>query len=779
MTRRSPLLGLLTILLLAPGASAPAAARAPDVVRADWYFRESLAAIRDWEAILAEWEKVTPEKERTPVLPVPSNGDSVDWPNPIPLMLLPADDAKRRVQVRLAVGKMDVRRAGGSGAETVEPGKAMLGYKHPGGGGKSRWYHRYHRRFDRLTAFRSLPAPFALSIAAPLDLRLGPNQLAIALRNVTEEPLSLAVAVTFHASGKTRTCAKEQVALKAGEGTTLRIPIELSAEGGGLLIVEVKAGGQRFWLPLLTHVEGASAVLTSIEQILTDTPDTNAAGRLATLRKRGGEHRAIFEAACALRDELLLGRIGFDAMLFVKRKPYDSEQPFMDAHHCVNRPGGAIYRLSPVRPTGTVTPVVASLGIGIYRDLCLHWDADRFLFAFGNGSDRGPKFPGPKQYDIYEARMDGSGLRRLTKHPRSDAEPFYLPDGGSPPRGGELGSLPDAGKLRPPGTGGIAFTSDRADHIVMCGSNIHAPVLHVMGADGSNPRQLSFNVFNDINPCIMPDGRILYTRWEYNERSVTTPHKPFTMNPDGTMVEVYYGNATIRPNIVMFPRPVPGSHKIMGLFTAHHGQTHGPIALIDTRRGLDGPGPYTILTPGVPVTGEKAMDSQHGWFSDPVPLSETTYLCSFTPTVLPWLEKSWAIYVGDRHGSLALVYRDPEISCFEPVPIVRRPRPHVREGATPDTDATDAEATLLVLDTHVGLPGVKRGTAKFLRVIEDVPRKGVPQGGVIVTSGTSIYTVKRIVGTVPVEADGSAYFVVPANRNVYVEALDADRREIQ
>ncbi len=755
MGPRTPLLALIPSVLLALGASPPAAVRVPQIVRADWYFRESLAAIRDWEATLAAWEKATPEKERTPVLPVPTNGEAVEWPNPIPLMLLPPEDAKRQVRVRLADGTILVERGGQGKPAAVKPGEAVLGYKHPGGGGRSRWYHRYHRRFDGLTAFRPMPAPFVLGVETPLDLRRGRGEVALIVRSVADRPLELALRCTFRSPKGQRACAERRLTLPAGASETVRIPVELSDEGGGLLVVSVESGGQRFWLPLLTHVEGLSVVLQSIEQILADAPDAEASRRLAALRDGGGDWRERFEAACALRDELLLRRIHFDSMLFVKRKPYTSEQPFMDAHHCVNPPGGAICRLSPVRPEGQVTPVVDSLGTGIYRDLCLHWDADRFLFAFGNGSDRGPKLPGPKQYDIYEARVDGSGLRQLTEHPKNDAEPVYLPDGH------------------------IAFTSDRADHIVMCGSNIHAPVLHVMGADGSNPRQLSFNVFNDLTPCILPDGRILYTRWEYNERSVTTPHKPFTMNPDGTMVEVYYGNATIRPNVVMFPRPVPGSHKIVGLFTAHHGQTHGPIALIDTRRGLDGPEPYTILTPGVPITGEKAMDSQHGWFSDPVPLSETTYLCAFTPTVLPWLERSWAIYVGDRHGNLALVYRDPETSCFEPVPIVRRPKPFERSGPTPETDATDAEATLLVLDCHVGLPGVKRGTVRFLRIIEDVPRKGVPEGGVIVTSGTPIYTVKRVLGTVPAEADGSAHFLVPANRNVYFEALDGDRREIQ
>ncbi len=150
--------------------------------------------------------------------------------------------------------------------------------------------------------------------------------------------------------------------------------------------------------------------------------------------------------------------------------------------------------------------------------------------------------------------------------------------------------------------------------------------------------------------------------------------------------------------------------------------------------------------------------------------------------MLPWLEASWALYVGDRHGNLALVYRDPEISCAEPVPLVARPQPHAVPSVLPpatELDAAGAEAVLVLSDVSIGLAGVTPGTARYLRILEDVPRKGVRRGGVVITSGTSIFTIKRVLGTVPIEADGSAHFTVPANRNVYFAALDARQQEIQ
>jgi hypothetical protein len=789
----------------------------PERLRQDWYFRETLPAIRDWETILARWEQATPEAERTPRFPVPTNGQAVLWPNPIPPLLRPPWDMGQAEPVRnpasatgvpsavraqfTAGRKLVVEREMGPGAverKTHAPGETVTGYKHPGGGGHDHWYHGYGRRFDRLTTFQPQPAPFVLGFDNALDFGLGANELSFALRNTSPAPLSLRLRLRLLTPQGDHECADQALELAGGTSQTARLPFELKAPGGGLLLLRLESANQSWWLPFFTHVEDVPAVLRSVGQILDDAPDGAATARLEKLRRTmqdllqsvgqashlspnspptenrersqadgrdarptallprpsnlGRPWRALFEKASALREERLLARLSFDSLLFLKRQPYFSEQPFMDAHHLFNRPGGGIYRLSPVRPDGQVTPVVDGLGEGVYRDLCLDWDAQRFLFSFGNGCDA---WDGKQSYHVYARRLDGGETRQLTFGPKNDCEPFHLPNGQ------------------------IGFTSDRSEHFVMCGGDRHVANLFVMEPDGSNPRQLSFNLFNDFNPSVLPDGRIIYSRWEYNERSVTSLHKLFTINPDGTMMAPYYGNATFRPNVIMFPRAVPRSQKVMALLTAHHGQTHGPIALVDVARGMDGSPPLTLLTPGVPVTGEKIEDSRQGWFSDPWPLSEDTYLCSFTPTVLPWLARSWALYVGDRHGNLALVYRDAGISCAEPVPLMARARPPVMVAAAAGSAATNTEAVVILQDVYAGLPGVPRGEVKFLRVLEDLPRKGVHQGGVVVTAATSIYTVKRVLGVVPVDADGSAHFIVPANRNVYFEALDAQQREVQ
>ena len=759
----------------------------PDVsktVRRDWRFRETLPAIDDWEGICEHLVGEQGEKNWTPVIPVPYPGTretATIWPNLIPASLIPKPETLTELHLYLAgdeqggktspaaVGLDRITPDGARSHQEAPIDQLVTGYKHVGGGQRYRMF-TFTRRFDRLCEFRAESAPFSLRAPTPLDLRPGPTRIPLELRSVSESQIEIDIRVAVFAPGRSRRVAVGSFSLAAGATERVAVPVTLDWEGGGLVVVTLDTEGKRYQIPFLTHVEAIAPVLDGIEKILADHPDTEAAAELRRLRSEHrdllpaicsgnappGAWRTAFEAACALRRRLLMKRIDFDTLLFVKRKPFITLQPYMDAHHLYNHPGGGIYSLSPVCPEGKVRPVVDNLGEGIYRDVCLSWDATRILFSFGRGSNDWK--PDEPSYDIYEVGVDGSGLKQLTFGPKNDCEPFYLP-------GGRIG-----------------FTSDRAEHFVLCGSDIHVALLYSMEPDGSGIVRLSTNVVNDFNPSVLPDGRIIYTRWEYNERSVTSIHSLFTMRPDGRQMAPYFGNQSIRPSVLMFPRAVPGSHKVMSLFTGHHSQTHGAIGLIDPATAVNGLDAIEILTPGMPVIAERIEDSRVGWAARLWPLSEETFLLCYTPTVQPWHEWTWAIYISDRHGNKALVYRDAEISVTEPIPLVPSRRPPVIAGPTrPGDDRSGFEdtATLVLLDAYAGQPEIEPGSVRSLRVIEDVPRKGVHKGSVIEVSATSMFTTKRIIGTVPVESDGSAYFQVPANRPVYFALIDEEGLEIQ
>ena len=88
-------------------------------------------------------------------------------------------------------------------------------------------------------------------------------------------------------------------------------------------------------------------------------------------------------------------------------------------------------------------------------------------------------------------------------------------------------------------------------------------VLYRCDADGGNIRRLSHNAEHDNTPAVLPDGRILYTRWEYVDRSQVEFHHLWTMNPDGSNEMVHYGN--MHPGIVMIgARPIPGRSGMSG-----------------------------------------------------------------------------------------------------------------------------------------------------------------------------------------------------------------------
>jgi hypothetical protein len=117
--------------------------------------------------------------------------------------------------------------------------------------------------------------------------------------------------------------------------------------------------------------------------------------------------------------------------------------------------------------------------------------------------------------------------------------------------------------------------------------------------------------------------------------------------------------------------------------------------------------------------------------------------------------------------------------------------PRRRPPAMPNrVDLSDAKGTFYVEDVYIGdfMDRVPRGTVKFLRVVEAPPKKTFPARGIgdwtpalnpdghhPVAVNWGHYNTKRILGTVPVEADGSAYFRVPANRFVYFQLLDEDK----
>ena len=448
-------------------------------------------------------------------------------------------------------------------------------------------------------------------------------------------------------------------------------------------------------------------------------------------------------------------------LLFVKQHPYFAAHIYDD--YITWHPGGGIYRVeNPWAAPGDreVRAVVdpktkETLGEGVYRDPEISWDGRRMVFAF--------KPDEHASTGIYEINVDGTGLRQLTfpcdcevlketkriGEGHHDITPAYLPDGR------------------------IVFTSTRQDALVPC-FNSGVDTLHVMDADGGNIRGLSVNNVTEFDPAVMPDGRIVYGRWEYVDKTALYMQSLWTMLPDGRMEEALFANNLPKPTAVLDARPVPNTNLVVASLTPHNGQAVGGVGMIDTGMGKNDLKAVFNFTPEYAVEMDQGLRTGP---CDPWALSRDDVLMSNNA-----LAAHGIIELVDRRGNRELVHADGAISCFAPMLIKARKTPPVVE---PQIDEESDTGRFVLVDVYQGLEGVERGSIKRLRVVEETARiSGIPAGGrwwnqAFLVSWQGAYIIKNILGTVPVHEDGSAHFEVPSGRAVYFEALDEEGREIQ
>ena len=363
--------------------------------------------------------------------------------------------------------------------------------------------------------------------------------------------------------------------------------------------------------------------------------------------------------------------------------------------------------------SGKITVLIDAQG-GSIRDPVVHYDALKILFSWRKSDSI--------YYNLYEVNIDGTNLKQITSGPFDDYEPAYLPNDD------------------------IVFVSTRCKRWVNCWKT-QVGILYRCQADGGNIHAISTNIEHDNTPAILPDGRVLYTRWEYVDRSQVGYHHLWTMNPDGTGQSVFYGNQRHYP-LFIASKPIPGSQKVVGIDSPGHGRRdhYGFVSIFDPAFGPND-------KRGIRRISKKQM-------IDPYPLSEDSFLAAQGKKIL----------LLNGLGQTKVIHTSV-YNCYEPSPI--RPRP--REDIRPSRTIPDSKTGIFVLsDVYNGrsLGEVKRGEIKKLLVLESLPKPVNFSGGPDLLSWLGTFTLERVLGTAPVEEDGSAYFEAPANRPLFFVALD-------
>jgi len=392
-----------------------------------------------------------------------------------------------------------------------------------------------------------------------------------------------------------------------------------------------------------------------------------------------------------------------------------------DANRKAYREGARLSKLN--LKTGQVTTLLDDPKGGV-RDPCIHYDGKKILFSYRKG--------GTENYLLYEINADGTGLRQLTDGKYDDIEPVYLPDGD------------------------IIFCSSRCRRWVNCWLT-QVAILYRCGPDGGNIRPISSNNDHDNTPWVLPDGRILYMRWEYVDRSQVHYHHLWTANADGTGQMVYFGNM-YGGTAMLDAKPIPGTDKVVSIFSPGHGMKEhaGAVTIVDPNAG-----------PDIPAMARRV--GRRGDLRDPYPFSEDCFLAAGREGIL-LMDGSGATQV--------LVGRMGEMDLHEPRPLVPRPREKV---IPPRVSPEQPTGRLVLADVTFGrnMDGVRPGEITKLLVLETLPQPVHFSGGMEPISLGGTFILERILGTVPVEADGSAYFEVPALRSVFFVAMDAEDNAIK
>lgn len=510
----------------------------------------------------------------------------------------------------------------------------------------------------------------------------------------------------------------------------------------------------------------------------------------------------IDEDTNATRQQLQELLPGARQILFVKRYTLQSSHYYTDFIDGCQHFGSNLCLLS--LDDGSVTELVPELAHGIIGRCDLSYDGQRVIFDWKEKIGVG--------FRIWEVGVDGTGLRQITfppddeeeriakykldwwktyMHHTDDMHPCYLPDGG------------------------IAFASTRCEYGILCDGpdKLTSSVIYRMDSDGGNLQRLSNNSVSESAPSVMNDGRILYTRWEYVDNGSVTNKALWAMRPDGSGTEEIYGMSIAFPSVFNVGRAVPGTNNLFVAIGAPHMPLGvGTLMLIDTqadRRTGDG---VTYITPEVDTQHQWGWDNVPGGatkpippemqegrdgrgntsrgplYMDPYPLSPKHFLVSFNPREKWNVENAYGLYLLGPDGVKRLLHKEDEHSCWMPIPVRPRSKPGIPRATTDPELARQGLARVVVSDVYRGLDGVDRGTVKYLRINEHVPRPWASrrfwEGDVFdqqhsVVSCNAALGLRVQHGIVPVEEDGSAHFFVEADKNIFFQALDADFVEVQ
>ena len=365
--------------------------------------------------------------------------------------------------------------------------------------------------------------------------------------------------------------------------------------------------------------------------------------------------------------------IDFDKLVFVKRLTYSANHYYTEHINSQWTPGGNLCVLD--LKTGGTHELVPELKNGVFERFDISFDAKKIVFAW--------KCEHQKGYRIYEIGIDPATGKRVGElkqitfpqkneqwlvkmyrarphyhHGTDDMSPIYLPDGD------------------------ICFISTRCQYGILCDGpdDFTTTVLYRIGPDGKNLRVLSRSSVSEEAPTMLPDGRIMYTRWEYVDKGAVSVKCLWAMRQDGSASSEIYANDISLPPTFTYGRPIPDAvNKYVVCGVPHCPQNSvGTVIRLDMSKNIRSRDPMTYMTPDVDIRSEPGFafrkSEKDSWnrdrrgrgrlFTEPYPLSEKYILVSHKPAGPSWTDpKAYGLYLLDEKGKVYRIYDDLLLSA--------------------------------------------------------------------------------------------------------------------
>ncbi|MHC4752910.1 MAG: HzsA-related protein, partial [Planctomycetota bacterium] len=490
------------------------------------------------------------------------------------------------------------------------------------------------------------------------------------------------------------------------------------------------------------------------------------------LKQRDKRALARAEEIITFQREALLSNplLNFDNLLSIKRKPIgdprQTEEPDRGIGKFVGMPQQSSWQLqtmsntdgwdneicvlSPVRRQGRITTLYRPSGGELVSEMDLHFDAEKIMFSMPDSH---------KLWQVFEIDIDGKNLHQVSPDDQPDVHNFdscYLPNGK------------------------IAFISTAPFQGVPCNASVNVGMMYLMDADGRSMRQLCFEQDHNFCPTVMNDGRVLYLRWEYTDIPHVWARFLFTMNPDGTSQREFYGSGGYWPNAIFYARPIPDHPtKVVGIATGHHVGRVGELIIFDPPLGRQSTDGTVQQIPGYgkkvqPLIQDKLAIDCWPKFLHPWPLSEKYFIVSCKPRP----RDLWGVYLVDIFDNIILLKEVEGYALLEPIPLRKTKRPPI---IVDKVNLARDDATVFLENVYEGpgLKGVPHGAVKKLRLFTYHFAYHTIAGINHRVGADGPWEPKRVLGTVPVEEDGSAIFRIPANTPISIQPLDGEGKALQ